>query len=579
MSRGEPRLTRRDVIGGAVAAAGAGMLLAPGAALARGEASGRDRVFSVAVGRVSGESPVIVAARRFVLAGVQWSGPAGGRIELRARARAGRWSPWALASVRGHEPDGPAESGALFGEPLWFGPVEQIQVRSAAPVSGVRLHCVAAAAIPGAASLAGAASAAAIPGRPGVASTAAAATSSAALPLAQPVLPAGPGQPAVIARSAWAGARNGPGSGPFYGAVQLAFVHHSDNPNGYSAGQVPAMILAIYDYHRFSRGYFDIAYNFMIDAFGRIWEARAGGVAEPVIGAHAGGYNAVSTGICVLGTFNFALPSQAAITSLQALLAWKLSLHGIPTVGKVGVVVDPAAAFYTPFAPGQRVMLPRIAGHRDGDLTDCPGTHLYDRLPAIRSRATTLAGSPVRLTLLASSATVAPSAPVTLSGLLSQLDATPIAGASLQVQTVTGSGALTTIATATTGADGTWSVAVTLTRSEVVQAMHADAPASISNLVAVGVIPAVTLALASTAPLRVVGTVVPAKLRVTIAVYKLSGRHRRLVHTAKVRTRRGAFSLRLSLGRGAHGSYEVIARTVADAVSAAGTSVPLPVTV
>ena len=68
------------------------------------------------------------------------------------------------------------------------------------------------------------------------------------------------------------------------------------------------MLAAIYDYHRFSRGYFDIAYNFVIDALGRIWEARAGGIDEPVMGAHAGGYNSVSTGIAILGTFSFALP-------------------------------------------------------------------------------------------------------------------------------------------------------------------------------------------------------------------------------------------------------------------------------
>ena len=91
-------------------------------------------------------------------------------------------------------------------------------------------------------------------------------------------LPAGPGQPPIIARSAWAGRGHPPSAGPFYGAIDLAFVHHTENPNGYSPGAVPGMLAAIYDYHRFTRGYFDIAYNFIIDAWGRIWEARAGGV-------------------------------------------------------------------------------------------------------------------------------------------------------------------------------------------------------------------------------------------------------------------------------------------------------------
>ena len=63
------------------------------------------------------------------------------------------------------------------------------------------------------------------------------------------------------------------------------------------------MLRAIYAFHRFVNGWNDIGYNFVIDAFGRIFEARAGGVEEPVVGAHAGGYNLVSTGVAVLGSF------------------------------------------------------------------------------------------------------------------------------------------------------------------------------------------------------------------------------------------------------------------------------------
>ena len=71
----------------------------------------------------------------------------------------------------------------------------------------------------------------------------------------------------------------------------MAFVHHTENPNGYSPGEVPAMLRAIYAFHRYVNGWNDIGYNFVIDAFGRIFEARAGGIDEPVVGAHAGGYN------------------------------------------------------------------------------------------------------------------------------------------------------------------------------------------------------------------------------------------------------------------------------------------------
>ena len=210
------------------------------------------------------------------------------------------------------------------------------------------------------------------------------------------MLDAGPGQPPIIARSAWAHGA-GPAAPPAFGTIKLAFVHHTDNANGYSAGEVSAMLLAIYDFHRYVRGWDDIGYNFVIDAFGRIWEARAGGIDQAVIGAQAGGYNAVSTGVAVLGTFTDVSPSQAAIDALEHLLAWKLSLHGVPARGDVTVEVDPAAAFYTPFAPGAHVSLPRVAGHRDGDTTDCPGNVLYGQLPGIRPVIERLAGSPAAL--------------------------------------------------------------------------------------------------------------------------------------------------------------------------------------
>jgi len=357
-------------------------------------------------------------------------------------------------------------------------------------------------------------------------------------------------------------------------------VHHTDNPNGYSAGQVPALILAIYLYHRYSRGFFDIAYNFVIDAFGRIWEARAGGIDEPVIGAHAGGYNAESTGVAMLGTFMFAVPPPPAMAALERLLAWKLSLHGIPTLGKVRVEVDPADAFYTPFAPGQRVLLPRIAGHRDGDLTDCPGDDLYARLPGVRTQAHALAGSPALLTLGASAAAVGPATAVTLSGRLSDLDdGAPIAGAPLAIQTVAGIGQTTTIASVITAVDGTWSTVVTPPRSLVLRALHAVAPAAVSDLILVSVVPAITLTLVSSAPLTVSGTVTPAKRRVTIDVYRLVGGRRKLVVSRSVPAHGGAFASRLALGRKrVPGDYVIVARTALDTATAAGASPPVRVT-
>ncbi|HWD74248.1 MAG TPA: N-acetylmuramoyl-L-alanine amidase [Solirubrobacteraceae bacterium] len=553
--------TRRRVIGGAAVAAGAGLLAGPAGALARTDgALPGGAVFSRHLASVAGTAQPIAAGRRFVMAGVQWSGPATARIELRARRFGGRWSPWALASVRGHGPDRPVAASTHSGEPVWFGPADELQLRSAVPLRGVRVQFVAAGAV-------------------GSSLDEARSARSAAFPLAQPVLPAGPGQPPIIARSAWAGRGNGPDAGPYYGAVRMAFVHHSDGPNGYSAGEVPAMILAIYVFHRFTRGWHDIGYNFVIDAFGRIWEARAGGIDEPVVGAQAGGYNLVSTGVCMLGTFSSQLPTPAAMASLELLLAWKLSLHGVPVLGKVRVEVDPADAFYTPFRPGQRVLLPRIAGHRDGDTTDCPGNDLYGQLPAVRTRVNGLAGVPAQLTLSAARTTVAPDTPVLISGTLSSLGGSPIPGAALALQTVAGIGRTTTFATVTTAADGTWSATLAPATTALVRALHPVAPAAVSDLVEIGVAPVITLALVSGAPLRLAGTIAPSKRTVTLDVYKLSGPHRHLVTSRRVAVHHGTFTARLSLGRRARGQYEVVARSRADTATVAGASAPVTATV
>ena len=375
------------------------------------------------------------------------------------------------------------------------------------------------------------------------------------------MLDAGPGQPPVIARTAWARGHAPPSNGPFYGTVKLAFVHHSETPNGYGPGQVPSILHTIFAYHRYVRGYFDIAYNFAVDAFGRIWEARAGGIDEAVIGAHAGGYNAESTGVVVLGSFSAVAPAPAALGALTRLLAWKLALHGVPALGRVTVEVDPSDAFYTPFAPGAHVSLPRIAGHRDGDQTSCPGDALYARLPSIRPRVAALTGQPARLTIAAPVPANAPGTQVTVSGGLADLaSGTPLAGAPLELQQIDPRGAETTIATLSTAADGSWSYTAAPAVNTLLRALHRPAPAAVSDIVVLAVAPAVTLTLVSTAPLIVSGTVTPAGPGVTVDLYRIlagagAGAWSR---QKRVAAAGGTFQTRIKRPR--PGRYVVIAR-------------------
>lgn len=552
-SRPGTDVTRRALLGGAVAA-GAASLIGPAEGLASALGSPPE-VFSRWVGALRGVSGVLDAPRRFALVGLQWEGRHGARIELRTRAMGGAWSHWALASVRGHGPDGASAGAARFGEPIWSGPADAVQLRSDVAVDGVRLHFVST-------------------DVPGVA------TAAAALPLVATGLDAGPGQPPIIARAAWARGGAPPRFPPAYGSVKLAFVHHSESPNGYRPGDVPAILKSIYQFHRFVRGWNDLGYNFAVDAFGRIWEARAGGIDEPVIGAHAGGYNLVSTGVVVLGTFMGVLPPPAALASLERLLAWKLSLHGVPASGRVDVRVDPSGAGFTRFAPGALVSLPRVAGHRDGDQTACPGNALYARLPSIRPRVARLAGTPARLTMTAQPLELTPGGTVTLSGRLVLPGGASAAGAPVELQIVgrrgPDFGAVTTVATATTAVDGTWTATLAPLENTLVRALYRPAPATVSDAALLAVEPAITLQVDSVSPLTVSGTVSPPKRFVTIDLYALANGHRRRVTGKRLTVNDGRFSGQIRTRR--HGSSLLIARTAADAATVAGASAPIQVT-
>lgn len=128
--------------------------------------------------------------------------------------------------------------------------------------------------------------------------------------------------------------------------LNTVVVHHSAYPN---AGPKD-----IQDLHMDRRAFADVAYHFMIDSDGVIYEGRK----INIRGAHVQGYNTGSVGIVLLGNFNDDLPAESQLLSLRRLVDYLQFTYKIQY----------------------------LSGHKDypdqsPDGTECPGDNLYPLLP------------------------------------------------------------------------------------------------------------------------------------------------------------------------------------------------------
>ena len=151
---------------------------------------------------------------------------------------------------------------------------------------------------------------------------------------------------------------------PEYRTIQKVIVHHTVTRDPETDPK--ATIRAIYQYHAVSRGWGDIGYNFLIDPQGVIYEGRAGG--DRVVGGHALQYNWGSIGIAILGTYMDHSLTDAARTSLLALIRAKAG--DLDPTGK-GFFID-------------RDGVMNISGHRGVLNTSCPGDGFYPQMNNIR---------------------------------------------------------------------------------------------------------------------------------------------------------------------------------------------------
>jgi hypothetical protein len=544
-----PPLTRRRAL---VLGAAAGLSSVAASAVpawARGAGPSAVRGFGLGVARdaFAGRSlttGVLRAPARFDLLGVLGADRGGLGLEVRVRELRGAWSPWVpLGAGHHHRPD--TGTGAHASDPVWAGGADELQLRAARrPGRALAVRFVS------------------VP----------ASARRVIRPSARIAQAGGP--PTIIPRAAWGGDSVPPRSAPDFGDVQVAFVHHTVSANDYAPEDSAGIVLSMAKYHRDTNGWNDLGYNFVVDKYGQIFEGRAGGIDQAVIGAQAQGYNSHSTGVANIGTFTDVGQTDAALDAMSKLIAWKLPLHGAPVTGQI--VLTSGGGDLNRYKSGTPVTLERISGHRDGDATECPGNALYAQLPDLRRRAAGIAPAApvasVALDMATPAKMVSYGDELVLRGTLLRGDGSAIAGQRVLVQKQGKSGWVT-VARAQSGDDGGWTASVAWRAAGKIRARAAVTGAAVeaTDGVQVGCSPVLT-AKAKTTRVKagrsvpVSGTVRPlAPVVVTIEKQGSDGKYRK-VGTTTIKPRRTAFSAKVSLKN--PGLYRLTPRTGTGAAKA-----------
>jgi N-acetylmuramoyl-L-alanine amidase len=309
-------------------------------------------------------------------------------------------------------------------------------------------------------------------------------------------------------------------------------------------------VLAICRYHRNSNGWNDIGYNALVDKYGTIYEGRAGGLDNAVIGAHAQGFNAQTAGVANIGDYTSVAASDAALTATADYIRWKLGVHGQPLSGPV--TLTSAGGPASRYAAGAKVTVDRVLGHRDVGRTACPGDTLYTQLDDIRARVAsggpfTTFSARVSAALADHSADYGESVPV--SGTLLGPDGSPLAGRPVAVQ-VNSDYAWRTARRLTSGAGGAFATELRPAKRMYVRVRYpgsedvrgADSPRLLLRLHPVLAFVRPAKRATPGRRLSVKGTVAPRKRFVNVVFQQRVRGRWRTVGRRAARTRRGRFA-------------------------------------
>jgi hypothetical protein len=447
----------------------------------------------------------VAAPRAFNLVGLHWKGSAKPDADVRVR-RGSRWSRWQHLGVH----------GAGGSDPVWVGRARTVQYRLSRRVPGLRLHYVA------------------------VGKRRVRARTSQTTDTPFP----------YVSREDWGADQCPPRTEPSYGEVKAVHVHHTVSLNDYTPAEAPQIVLAICRYHRNSNGWNDIGYNALVDKFGTIYEGRAGGLDQAVIGAQAQGFNAQTAGVANIGDYTSVGASDAALAATANYIRWKLGVHGQPLSGPV--TLRSAGGSESRYPAGAEVTVDRVLGHRDTGKTACPGDALYAQLDDIR--AMVVSGTPfatfsARVTAGLADYNAAYGEAVPVTGVLVGPDGNPLVGQAVEVQ-VNSDDAWRTSRRLTTGAEGAFASDLKPAKRMYVRVRYpgsAEVRGAASQRLLLRLRPVLTF----TRPprrathgrtLTVEGTVGPRKPVVSVVLQQQIRGRWRIVGRRSVRTRRGRFA-------------------------------------
>ena len=161
----------------------------------------------------------------------------------------------------------------------------------------------------------------------------------------------------VISRGGWGALAAGDG-GVSHEITNMTY-HHTAGSN--SENSVVPERFRQYQLQHQERGWIDVAYHFLIDRNGNVYEGRS----LEIAGDTGTDYNPAGHFLPVMeGEFTLSAPSEAQLNSLASLVAWGSDTFGVPTSA--------------------------LGAHRDYAATSCPGDMAYALIGDIAARAALL---------------------------------------------------------------------------------------------------------------------------------------------------------------------------------------------